>query len=69
MSKSQTETKPEDLRNVKVKALRAHTNVHGVAVKKEGTYIHPRPEAEIKQGLVELDKGSTAASKSPAKSS
>ena len=61
MSKTQTnQNKPKDLRNVKVKALRKHTNVHGVPVDRGNTYIHPRPEAEIKAGLVEVDTGDTA---------
>ena len=45
-----------DLRNVEVKTLRGHRNDHGDKPdkKKGDTYFHPRPEAEIKAGLVEL---------------
>ena len=66
---SKTDIKPAELRNVKGRALRPHTNVQGVPVEKGKTYIHPRPEAEIKAGLVEVDKGEPAktATKAPAK--
>lgn len=49
-------TEPRDLRNVKVKTLRPHTNSHGKKFEKGkgDVYTHPRPEGDIKAGVVEL---------------
>lgn len=44
------------LRNVKVKALRPHGNSHGDKYwkEKDATYTHPRPDGDIKAGIVEV---------------
>lgn len=48
--------KGADLRNVKVTTLRPHANSHGRKYQKAqgDTYVHPRPEADINAGLVEV---------------
>lgn len=50
------------LRNVKVKALRPHGNSHGDKYwkEKDATYTHPRPDGDIKAGIVEVADESEA---------
>ncbi|WP_370189254.1 hypothetical protein [Qipengyuania sp.] len=53
---TKTGSKKTEPRNAEVKALRAHSNQHGAKyAKAQGdTYVHPRPQADIDAGLVEL---------------
>lgn len=63
MPENTKKTDTSQLRNVKVKALRDHGNSHGAKYmkKKDETYFHPRPDGDIKAGIVELVQESTAA--------
>lgn len=48
--------RPEDYRNVEVVAERAHGNMYGEKFDKEkgANYLHPRPAADIANGIVSL---------------
>lgn len=56
MAKKNAKTEPRD---AQVTALRDHSNQHGekYAKAKGDKYVHPRPQADIDAGLVELTKG------------
>lgn len=59
MAAKTARTKPEP-RNAEVKTLRVHSNQHGEKYTKaqNDTYVHPRPQADIDAGIVELvEKG------------
>lgn len=53
---TKTASQKGEPRNAKVKTLRAHSNQHGKKYTKAAgdTYIHPRPQADIAAGTVEL---------------
>jgi len=47
----------QQLRNARVKTLRAHSNQYGDKFEKPkgSSYIHPRPAADIATGVVEAE--------------
>lgn len=53
---AKTASRKVEPRNAEVKTLRAHSNQHGEKYSKKtgDTYIHPRPQADIAAGMVEL---------------